>query len=116
MTVKVDFEELEKLCSFQCTREELAAWFDCSVDTIENKVKEHYGCNFSEFFDRFKGKGRVSLRRKQSQVAMSGDTKMLIHLGKHHLDQFERQRIESENLNKNIEISYEDYIKTLGDN
>jgi hypothetical protein len=114
-SIDIDFEELEKLCGLQCTIEELASWFNCSIDTIENKVKMQYGVNFSEFFKRFKNKGKVSLRRKQMQVAMSGDTKLLIHLGRHHLDQVDRQKIESDNTTKVVELSYEEYLKTLGE-
>ena len=47
---------------------------------------------------------------------MKGNTTMLIHLGKNYLEQFDRNKIESDNTNKNVEVSYEDYIKTLGDN
>lgn len=111
--IEIDMAELERLAEYQCTAQEMAAWFHCSVDTIERRVKEHYGMSFAEFFDAYKGKGKVSLRRKQHQVAMSGDVKMLIHLGKHRLDQVEHQKIESMNTNKNVELSYEEYLKTL---
>lgn len=111
--IEIDFAEMEKLCAYQASREEIAAWFNISTDTLETRVKDEYGVIFSEFFARFKGVGKLSLRRKQFQEAMKGNTTLLVHLGKNHLDQFDRQKVESDNTNKNVELSYEEYLKTL---
>ena len=87
---KIDWEVFDKLCSFQCTLEEIAAWFDCSIDTIENKCKKEKGMKFSEYYAQKKKFGRVSLRRKQMQVALSGNVTMLIFLGKQYLGQSDK--------------------------
>ena len=42
--------EFEKLCTLQCTEEEIAGWFGCSVDTIENWCKRTYSETFSETY------------------------------------------------------------------
>ena len=36
---EIDQEQFEKLCGLQCTKEEVADWFDCSEDTIERWCK-----------------------------------------------------------------------------
>ena len=40
--IEIDFAEFEKLCFIQATLEEIAGWFDCTTETIEARVKEHY--------------------------------------------------------------------------
>ena len=79
---EINKEEFEKLCGLHCTEEEIAGWFNCSVDTIDNWCKREYGLNFSETYKTKCAPGKVSLRRKQMEVAMSGNVGMLIWLGK----------------------------------
>ena len=85
--VKIKKQQFEKLCRMHCTQEEIAQFFEVSVDTIERWIKEKYNAKFAEVFDRFRGAGKVSLRRKQWQVAMRGNVKMLMFLGKNCLEQ-----------------------------
>ena len=116
---KKDFsiEEFEKLCSLQCTKEEIAAWFDFSEDTLENRMKEHYDSTFSVVFAQKKGLGRISLRRKQWKIA-DKSAAMAIFLGKNHLGQSDKQEIEmQQTVNKVFDISkmskeeYKEFIK-----
>lgn len=92
--LEIDMKELDKLCTLQCTAEEIASWFDCSVDTIENRIKEHSGLGFSEYFAKKRGKGKISLRRKQFETAMSGNVTMQIFLGKNYLGQADKQEVD----------------------
>jgi hypothetical protein len=92
--IEIDWDEFDKLCAIQCTLNEIASWFDCSIDTIENRVKEVHGITFSEYFDQKRGKGKASLRRLQFQLAESGNPTMLIWLGKQWLDQSDKQEID----------------------
>lgn len=85
--IEINWEEFDKLCALQCTLREFASWFDCSEDTIENKVKEKWSIKFSEYFEQKRGKGKIALRRKQYDVAMGGNVSMLIWLGKQYLGQ-----------------------------
>ena len=88
--VKIQKEDFEKLCSMQCTLVEIAGFFDCSEDTIENWCKKTYrGQTFSEVHKKKSAKGKISVRRKQFQVAEAGNVSMLIWLGKQYLDQKE---------------------------
>lgn len=92
--VKISKEDFEKLCSMQCTLVEIAGFFDCSEDTIENWCKKTYrGQTFSEVYKRKSAKGKISVRRKQFQVADQGNATMLIWLGKQYLGQKEYQDV-----------------------
>ena len=98
--IEIKYDEFEKLCYYQATLEEIASWFDCSVDTIELRVKEHYlddegkGRTFTDVFSSLRGKGKIALRRRQFQNAMKGSDKMLVHLGKQYLGQTEKSEVE----------------------
>ena len=85
--IEIDWDEFEKLCQIHCTLSEVAGWFKCSEDTIENKVKEKFGRNFSDVLKEFSATGKASLRRQQYAQALQGNTTMLIWLGKQHLGQ-----------------------------
>src|SRR5215471_8590783 len=81
---KLDLFELEKLCSLQCTDDELAAWFGVSTRTIENRRKQP---KFAEIMARGKAKGRISVRRAQMKLLESGNATMGVWLGKQLLSQ-----------------------------
>lgn len=69
MTVEINWDRFEELCGLQCTLREIAADFKCSEDTVEYKVKEHYGQGFSEVFKTKRTKGYVSLRRNLFELS-----------------------------------------------
>ena len=89
--IEIDWTEFNKLCGLQCSLEEIAGWFNCSVDTIENRVKEVHGITFSEYFAQKRSSGKISLRRKQYEAAMAGNPTLLIWLGKQYLGQSDKQ-------------------------
>jgi hypothetical protein len=82
--VQIDLGELEKLCCLQCTHEELAAWFKCSVRTIETYSKKP---EFAEVMVRGRAKGRIAVRRAQVRLLEAGNAAMGIWLGKQLLGQ-----------------------------
>jgi hypothetical protein len=88
--IQIDWDEFDKLCLLQCTLEEIASWFDCSVDTIENRVKREKHCGFSEYSKKRGSKGKISLRRHQWKAAEKGNITMLIWLGKQVLGQSDK--------------------------
>lgn len=92
---EIDWKIFDGLCSIQCTLEEIAAMFDCSVDNIERKVKEQHKMTFAEYYKLKSGNGKVSLRRRQFKAAMDGNTSMLIWLGKQHLGQKDKSEVDS---------------------
>lgn len=88
--IEIDWEEMDKLCGMQCTLGEISAWFNCSEDTIERACKREKKVGFAEYFKQKREKGCISLRRKQFEVAMSGNVTMLIFLGKQYLQQSDK--------------------------
>lgn len=88
--------ELKYLCSIHCTLEEIAGFFQMNKQILSRKIKEEYGITWSEFYERNSQGSKVSLRRRQIQSAMEGDTKMLVFLGKNMLGQKEKLDFEGE--------------------
>lgn len=88
--IEIDREQFEYLCKIQCTLNEIASFFDCSMDTIERWCKREYEMTFADTFALKSGSGKVSLRRKQFQAALAGDKTMLVWLGKQMLSQTDK--------------------------
>lgn len=87
---QIDQETFEKLCAIFCTLDDIAGWFKCSQDTIERWCKRTYKENFADIYKKKSAPGRISLRRKQFEIANAGNVGMLIWLGKNHLGQSEK--------------------------
>lgn len=81
-----DTNHFEKLCEILCTEEEIAGWFDMSVDTLERRCKEIYGETFADVYKKLSAPGKMSLRRAQFRLAEKSAT-MAIWLGKQYLGQ-----------------------------
>lgn len=98
--IEIDQSQFQKLCGLQCTCEEIAGFFNCSVDTIENWCKKTYETTFSDVFKKYSGVGKVSLRRFQYRLAEKNPS-MAIWLGKQWLgqkDQIEQTVMQIEDL------------------
>jgi len=95
--IEINEDQLEKLASILCTMEEMASFFGCSVDTLER--------NFADTIKKGKDKGRMSLRRLQFEKAQSGNTTMLIWLGKQMLGQ--KDKLETSENNDPLPWSYD---------
>jgi hypothetical protein len=89
--IVIDLLELEKLCSLQCTNEEIAAWFSCSVRSIETYSKKP---EIAEVMARGRAKGRISVRRAQMKLLEKGSAAMGVWLGKQLLEQRDVMPIE----------------------
>ena len=72
------------MCALQCTNEEIAAWFSCSVRTIEKYLKQP---EVAEVVARGRAKGRISVRRAQMKLLEAGNATMGVWLGKQLLGQ-----------------------------
>lgn len=86
---RIKKEEFEKLCSLQCTYNEICDWFDVEDDTLNSWCKKTYGTTFSEVFKIKRGKGQISLRRTQWKLAEK-NAAMAIFLGKQYLGQTDK--------------------------
>ena len=89
--IEIDENQFNKLCELQCTEEEIAGFFECSVDTLNNWCKRTFGCTVSEKYRQKATRGKIALRRLQLQHAQKSPS-MAIFLGKQWLGQ--RDRIE----------------------
>ena len=61
--IEIKPEQFEGLCKLQCTLEEIAGFFYCSPDTIENFCIREYNQRFSEVYKTYAEQGKISLRR-----------------------------------------------------
>ena len=85
---EIDKKQFESLCGLQCTREEVCAFFEISEKTLDAWCKRTYRQSFSLVFSQKRGKGKISLRRSQFQLAEK-NANMAIWLGKQYLEQRE---------------------------
>lgn len=111
--IEIDKTQFEKLCSIQCTREEIAGFFGCSDDTIERWCKREYKANFAVVFAKKRGVGKISLRRAQFRMAETNPS-MAIWLGKQYLGQREQQDIVVANDDDTIREMHEYFRKKAG--
>lgn len=90
-----DLAEVEKLGMLGATVPEVAAWFDCGIRTVERRMADHEGV-FRRAYEKGYGRLKISLRRKQVEVANGGNVSMLIWLGKQMLGQADKQETKAE--------------------
>lgn len=102
--IEIDYSLFESLCQIQCTLPEIAGVLKVSEDTVERRVKEHYGETFAETYKKHSAPGLMSLRRHQFRMAESNAT-MAIWLGKQYLGQSDKTelKIDVNQLDSDIE-------------
>lgn len=79
--IDIDPDMVRRLASIGAKTVEIAAVLDVSHDVLDRRFKAE--------MERGREEGKVSLRRKQIEVALSGNVAMLIFLGKTMLGQRE---------------------------
>lgn len=87
--IEIDKRQFESLCNLQCTKDEIAGFFQCSPDTIENFCKKEYNDTFSATYKVYSQNGKISLRRYQYKLAEKSYA-MAIWLGKQWLGQTDK--------------------------
>ncbi len=80
-------ELVEKLAAIGCTATEILA--------VTGIAKQTFYRNCQDALIRGREKLKVSLRRKQYELAINGDKTMLIWLGKQYLSQTDRQTVDA---------------------
>lgn len=69
---QINWDEFDKLCSYQCTQEEIAAFFSISVNTLERACERDRGMKLGELWAEKKKLGRVKLRKLQMDIIERG--------------------------------------------
>lgn len=92
-----DRQTFKELCGIFCTRDEICQVMHVDKKTLLRLVNENFAfevtgyktkrITFEEAFEYFSAEGKKSLRRKQVDMAMGGNTTMLVWLGKCYLGQ-----------------------------
>lgn len=86
---------IEKLGKIGCTNVEIATIMDLCPRTLESNSY------YMQRINRGRENIKMSLRRKQLEVALDGNVTMLVHLGKSMLHQHDRVQVDQ---NKAIEV------------
>lgn len=94
---RLELEDLEfngwdqlKVLAVWSTAEYCAEQLGMSADSLDRRIKEKYGHGFAEFKKKAQEPMRINLMKKQYDVAMTGNTAMLIWLGKQYLGQSDK--------------------------
>jgi hypothetical protein len=95
--IPVDLDLVKKLASIHCTKREIASVVGIAINTLEHE-------RFVEVLQKGQDEGKMSLKRKMFEVAMKGNTAMLIWLSKQHLGMKERQPDEIAQMNYTVVI------------
>jgi len=86
----IDFKVATKLAKLFCTKSEIAFFFNVDEKTLLTRIKEQYGQTFSEWFYNATGSSRALLRMRMYEMAINGNTTMLIWLSKQYLGMSEK--------------------------
>ena len=113
--IEINRYQFEYLCGLQCTCEEIAGFFNCSVDTIERFCEREYKMRFAEVFKIKRQSGRISLRRHQFKLA-ERYPQMAIWLGKQYLNQTDKQEITIAEIDDETRAEIEDFLGDCGTN
>ena len=89
--IQIDWDQLDKLCHIQATKEEIVNFLEVSIDILDARIKEKHSVSFSTYYNQKASGGKMSLRRKQFTTATGGNVTMLIWLGKQYLDQADKK-------------------------
>lgn len=100
--VHIDIVQLKALCRMKPTQSDCAAFFKCSLDTIERFIRKETGLTYAEFRDQSMVHTRFDLIRKAIKRSDVSDT-MLIFSLKNLCDWSDKLKTENEHLISPIE-------------
>jgi hypothetical protein len=88
---EIDWEKAAYFAETGASGSEIASYFDMHPDTFYSRIQSDLGEGYTSFAARNRKKAYIKLRNKQQEVALEGNTTMLIWLGKQYLEQSEKQ-------------------------
>lgn len=95
----IDYETVEKLASLMCTQEEISAYLNIGIRTLQKDSE------FQRVFKKGIDQGKMSIRRQQFRQAENGNVTMLIWLGKQYLGQSDKSLLDEKLIKARIEQS-----------
>jgi hypothetical protein len=101
-------EEVENLSRLNCTMDEIAAYFNVDVRTVQLRAQRDPA--FRAAMERGQALGRLSIRRQQIRLMEQGNATMAVWLGKQLLGQ--RDRLEAEVTVKDGDMTLEQLLAT----
>jgi hypothetical protein len=92
--IRFDLEGITTLSALNCTKREVAAFFGVSESTVEHRFTSEP--DLKAAWEKGCATGKLSLRRKQTELANAGNVTMLIWLGKQLLGQRDKTELSGE--------------------
>ena len=80
MQIDLNHQALKSLMRFRPSLKDAAIFFSVSEDTVERRVKDWEGCTYKEFKERHSLGIKHRLMDRAFEIAMSGNTAMMIFL------------------------------------
>lgn len=96
---ELNLQNLIKLMQFRPSLKETASWFGVSEDTIDRKIKKFDKCSFREFKQKHSCHIKIKLQEKAIEMAMSGNSTMMIFALKNICDWVDKKEISNANDN-----------------
>ena len=90
--LNIDWKEFDQLCYMQCTSQEIADWFHCSIDTLERRLRAEKQVTFAVYFGKKRVGGKIALRRNLMKMSEKQPS-VAIFLAKNWLGMSDRQEI-----------------------
>lgn len=97
----IDWKIFEQLCAIQCTQEEMANFLHICDETLSDRVRGHYGEDYSTIYNRYAAPGKCSLRRNQFSMSKR-NASMAIWLGKQWLGQRDMSKDETKDIAEEV--------------
>lgn len=113
----INWNEFERLVSYQCTQDEIAEWFNISATQLDFLCRRDLGLPLCDVWEKKKKLGRSKLKKRQFELANSNHpaaVTMAIFLGKALLNQSD-QPVDKTVLEaaQNLGLSRDDILQIL---
>jgi hypothetical protein len=102
--VPIDWSNVAKYIQSGCLGTEVAAFLGIDKNTLYDRCLSENEITYSTFSANNRSKGNANLRIKQYNLAMEGDNKMLVWLGKQRLKQSDKKEVKKTVTKTSIQI------------
>lgn len=91
---EIDWDVVDAYLEAQVSGAKIAAKLKVDPTTLYRRCEDEKGVTFTQYSQSRSDSGKADLLKKQYDVAMSGNTSLLLHLGEHVLDQTKKAQVE----------------------